>query len=89
MTAQAAQTKVLDLLSEIHRPGIDAVVDFIKSSNYLTTAQCHGHHRRDYGLMDKETLNINSPLTSIMKNAKNNERKPEHHKLCLTQERFC
>ena len=51
MTAQAAQTKVLDLLSEIHRPGIDAVVDFIKSSNYLTTAQCHGHHRRDYGLM--------------------------------------
>ena len=37
MTAQAAQTKVLDLLSELHRPGIDAVVDFIKSSNYLTT----------------------------------------------------
>ena len=51
MTAQAAQTKVLDLLSEINRPGIDSVIDFIKTSNYLTTAQCHEHHRRDHGLM--------------------------------------
>lgn len=51
MTIQAAQTKVLDLLSEINRPGIDSVIDFIKTSNYLTTAQCHEHHRRDHGLM--------------------------------------
>ena len=51
MTIQAAQTKVLDLLSEINRPGIDSVIDFIKTSNYLTTAQCHGHHRREHGLM--------------------------------------
>ena len=51
MTIQAAQTKVLDLLSEINRPGIDSVIEFIKTSNYLTTAQCHGHHRREHGLM--------------------------------------
>ena len=51
MTIQAAQTKVLDLLSEINRPGIDSVIEFIKTSNYLTTAQCHGHHHREHGLM--------------------------------------
>ena len=51
MTIQAAQTKVLDLLSEINRPGIDSVIEFIKTSDYLTTAQCHGHHRREHGLM--------------------------------------
>ena len=51
MTVETAKTKVLDLLSEINRPGIDSVIDFIKTSNYLTTAQCHGHHRREHGLM--------------------------------------
>lgn len=51
MTIQAAQTKVLDLLSEINRPGIDSVIEFVKTSNYLTTAQCNGHHRREHGLM--------------------------------------
>lgn len=51
MNIQTAQTKVLDLISEINRPGIGSVIDFIKTSNYLTTAQCHGHHRRDHGLM--------------------------------------
>ena len=51
MTVQAAQTRVLALLSEINRPGLDAVNEFIKTSNYMTTAQCHGHHRREYGLM--------------------------------------
>ena len=51
MTVEAAQTKVLDLLSEINRPGIDSVIDFIKTSNYMTTAKCHEHHHRDHGLM--------------------------------------
>ena len=51
MTVEAAKTKVLDLLSEINRPGIDSVIEFIKTSDYLTTAQCHGHHHREYGLM--------------------------------------
>ena len=51
MTSQEAKTKVLDILSEINRPGIDSVIDFIKTSNYLTTAQCHEHHRRAHGLM--------------------------------------
>ena len=51
MTPQTAQTKLLELLSEINRPGIDSVIDFIKTSNYMTTAQCNKHHRRDHGLM--------------------------------------
>lgn len=51
MTVEAAQTKVIDLLSEIARPGIDSVIDFIKTSNYMTTATCHEHHNRDHGLM--------------------------------------
>lgn len=51
MTAQTALTKVIDLLSEINRPGIDSVINFIKASNYLTTAQCYGHHRHEHGLM--------------------------------------
>ena len=51
MTVEAAQTKVIDLLSEIKRPGIDSVIDFIKTSNYMTTAKCHDHHHRDHGLM--------------------------------------
>ena len=51
MTVQAAQTKVIDFLSEINRPGIDSVIEFIKTSNYLTSAQCNGHHRREHGLM--------------------------------------
>ena len=51
MNIQTAQAKVLGLLSEINRPGIDSVIDFIKRSNYMTTAQCHGHHRRNHGLM--------------------------------------
>ena len=51
MTVEAAQTKVIDLLSEINRPGIDSVIEFIKTSDYLTTAQCHGHHHREHGLM--------------------------------------
>ena len=51
MTVEAAQTKVINLLSEIARPGIDSVIDFIKTSNYMTTAKCNEHHKRDHGLM--------------------------------------
>ena len=51
MTTEKAQNRIIELLSEIDRPGISAVIDFIKSSNYLTTAKCYKHHRRQYGLM--------------------------------------
>ncbi len=51
MTQQNAKSKVLELLLEINRPGIDNVIDFINSSNYLTTAQCYKHHKCMYGLL--------------------------------------
>lgn len=62
MTVQTAQNKVIDLLSKINRPGIDSVIEFIKDSNYLTTAQCNKHHRRDHGLMMHSLEVLNTML---------------------------
>lgn len=43
-------TKIISLLSEVQRDGIDNLIDFIKESNYLTTARCNSHHRTSGGL---------------------------------------
>lgn len=51
MTPQNAKAKVLELLSEIDRPGIDKVIEFMNTSNYFTSARCYGHHRCMHGLM--------------------------------------
>ena len=51
MTTLDYQKKVIDLLSEVNRKGIDNLIQFIKDSTYLTTARCHKHHRCNYGLM--------------------------------------
>ena len=51
MTPQNAKAKVLELLSEINRPGIDKVVEFLNTSNYFTSARCYRHHRCKHGLM--------------------------------------
>lgn len=51
MTPLSAQAKVLDLLSEISRPGIDKVIEFLHSSNYFTSAKCNKHHRCMNGLL--------------------------------------
>ena len=64
MTTQTAQTKVIDLLSEINRNGIDNLIKFIKDSNYLTTAQCYSHHKCPHGLM----LHSLEVLDNMLKN---------------------
>ena len=51
MTPQSAQAKVLELLSEISRPGIDKVIEFLHASNYFTSARCYKHHRCMNGLL--------------------------------------
>ena len=67
----------------------------VRSFHSLSSSTMYEHTRKQSKAViviennDKETLNMYSPLTSIMKNAKNNERKPDPHKLCLTQQRFC
>ena len=43
--------RVVSLLSEVNRKGIDNLIQFVKDSNYLTTAQCYSHHKCQLGLM--------------------------------------
>ena len=43
--------RIISLLSEVDRKGIDNLIKFIEDSDYLTTAQCYSHHRCPQGLM--------------------------------------
>lgn len=43
--------RVVSFLSEVNRKGIDNLIQFVKDSNYLTTAQCYSHHKCQHGLM--------------------------------------
>lgn len=56
-TPDQAKDKVLSLLSEVQRPGIDRLIEFVKASSYLTDARCNGHHRCKYGLL-KHSLEV-------------------------------
>ena len=51
MTTTEAQAKILYFIHQIDRPGTADLEEFIRKSNYLTTAKCHGHHKGIYGLM--------------------------------------
>ena len=41
MTTLDYQKKIISLLSEVDRSGLDNLIKFIRDSNYLTTAKCH------------------------------------------------
>ena len=43
--------RIISLLSEVDRKGIDNLIKFIEDSNYLTSAQCYSHHKCQHGLM--------------------------------------
>ena len=45
------EERVVSFLSEVNRKGIDNLIQFVKDSNYLTTAQCYSHHKCQHGLM--------------------------------------
>ena len=51
MTTLDYQKKIISLLSEVKRSGIDNLIKFIQDSDYLTTAQCYSHHKCPHGLM--------------------------------------
>ena len=51
MNHHEATSIILHYLKCIRRPGVDRLIDYIQSSNYLSTARCYGHHRYDHGLM--------------------------------------
>ena len=65
-----------------------------RSSQYLSSRTIYKHARKQRKAViviensDRETFIMYSPLTTIMKNAKNKDRKPENHRLCLTQRRL-
>ena len=42
---------VIALLSEVNRNGIENLIQFIKDSDYLTSARCYSHHQCPEGLM--------------------------------------
>lgn len=51
MTTLDNQKRIISLLSEVNRKGIYNLIQFIQDSDYLTTAQCHSHHKCPHGLM--------------------------------------
>ena len=51
MNTTKMKERVVSLLSEVNRKGIDNLIQFVKDSNYLTTAKCHSHHKCQNGLM--------------------------------------
>lgn len=51
MTPALATEKIISLLGEVKRDGIENLIKFMKESTYLTDAECYGHHKHKYGLM--------------------------------------
>ena len=51
MNTTTMKDRIISLLSEVDRKGIDNLIKFIEDSNYLTSAQCYSHHKSQHGLM--------------------------------------
>ena len=51
MNTTTMKDRIISLLSEVDRKGIDNLIKFIEDSNYLTSAQCYSHHKCQHGLM--------------------------------------
>lgn len=51
MNTLTMKDRIISLLSEVDRKGIDNLIKFIEDSNYLTSAQCYSHHKCQHGLM--------------------------------------
>jgi hypothetical protein len=51
MNTTNMKDRIISLLSEVDRKGIDNLIKFIEDSNYLTSAQCYSHHKCQHGLM--------------------------------------
>ena len=51
MNATTMKDRIITLLSEVDRKGIDNLIQFIQNSNYTTSARCYSHHKCHQGLM--------------------------------------
>lgn len=51
------RSQILSLLGSIKRPGMDALLDFINSSNYFE-ANCNGHHFIGKGGMAQHSMEV-------------------------------
>ena len=51
MTPDVAKEKIVSLLGEVKRDGIDNLIKFVQESDYLTDATCYSHHKGRHGLM--------------------------------------
>ena len=51
MNTMTMKDRIISLLSEVDRKGIDNLIQFIQDSNYTTSARCYSHHKCHQGLM--------------------------------------
>lgn len=51
MNTTTMKDRIISLLSEVDRKGIDNLIQFIQESNYTTSARCYSHHKCHQGLM--------------------------------------
>ena len=51
MNTTTTKDRIISLLSEVDRKGIDNLIQFIQDSNYTTSARCYSHHKCHQGLM--------------------------------------
>ena len=51
MNTMTMKDRIISLLSEVDRKGIDNLIHFIQESNYTTSARCYSHHKCHHGLM--------------------------------------
>ena len=51
MDTMTMKDRIISLLSEVDRKGIDNLIQFILESNYTTSARCYSHHKCHQGLM--------------------------------------
>lgn len=51
MNTTTMKDLVISYLSKVNRNGIDNLIEFIRTSDYLTTAECNKHHKCPRGQM--------------------------------------
>ena len=51
MNTTTMKDLVISYLSKVNRNGIDKLVEFIRTSDYLTAAECNKHHKCPRGLL--------------------------------------
>ena len=56
-TVMDIRSQILSLLGSVKRPGMDALLAFVESSNYFTV-NCNGHHFIGKGGMAEHSIEV-------------------------------